>query len=482
MKIKRLLTGASGLRLLGIPVLVALLMLISCGGDKVPAYKPPAAAELAPVKLPPITEKTLDNGLKLIVIEHHELPVISFRLMVKSGSVSDPRGLEGLASFTADLMTKGTKSRSATDIAREIDFVGGSLGSSAGWDRWNVHCSVLKRHFDVGLDLFADIALNPVFQKDEIERLRTQSISSYKTNLQDPGFLANVNYSEFLYGNNRFALPSSGTDETLKNIRRPDIENFYAEHFLPNNAVLAVSGDVDSEEIFKALEDKFGGWKKRDTKEIELPQAGEINGYKILLVNKTDATQSQIRIGHFGLPRSNEDYFPISLMNYIFGGGGFASRLMKTVRADMGLTYSVRSNFDFRKLPGPFTISTFTKNESVGEAIEEIIKLMKGMQVELVEEDELDDAQSFLTGSYPMRFETPNQMASQLLYVELHNLGADYIENYRGKVQSVTREESLEAAKKYLHPNNMVIVVVGKKDEVYDQLTKYGEVEVKELN
>ena len=463
--------------------LIPLVIFLSCGGgDKVPAYKPPAAGELAPVKLPEINEKTLDNGLKLIVVEHHELPVAVFMLEVKTGASNDPGNLAGLASFTADLLTRGTKSRSAIDIAEEIDFVGGNLGSSAGWDQSNVICQVLTRHFETGLDLFADVALNPVFQKSEIERLRTRAISGYLKSREDPAYLANEYFAEYLYGNHPFGYKVSGTDKTLKNLKRSNIVDYYSAYFVPNNSVLIVAGDVNSDEIFKALEEKFGDWKKRDIPAVDLPEPKAPEGLKILLVNKPDATQSQIRMGHLGIARSNEDYFSISLMNYIYGGGGFSSRLMKTVRAEMGLTYHIRSRFDYRKLPGPFGITTFTKNESAGEAVKEILKQMVLYQEQAAEAEELADAQSFYTGSYPMRFETPNQIAGQLMQVELYDLGDDYIETYRDKVRAVTIEDVKMMAGRYLHPDNMAIVVVGRKDEVYDQLTEFGEVEVRELD
>lgn len=460
--------------------LAAALFLLSCSGDrdKVPAYKPTAGAELAPVKLPPIKERVLENGLKLIAIEHNELPVVAFSLMVKTGAANEPMGLAGLASFTADLLTKGTKSRSATDIASEIDFIGGSLDASAEWDRSNISCQVLKHHFDTGLDLFADVALSPVFQKEEIERLRKRKISSYISGKDDPSNLANEAFADFLFGKHPFGYPDDGSEETLKKISRKDILAFYSAYYAPNNSVIIVSGNINPEEVFDALKEEFGGWVKSELREVTMPEIAPPAGHKIRLVDKPDASQSQIRMGHFGLARSHPDFFPIIMMNYILGEGGFSSRLMKTVRSEMGLTYSIRSSFGFRKAPGPFTISTFTKNESVGEAIAEIIRQMKQFQTEGASKEELSDAKSYRTGSYPLRFETPSQIAGQLMNVELYGLGDDYIELYRDRIQAVTPEQVLQAAVKFIDPENMAIVVVGKKEEVLDQLMEFGEVEV----
>ena len=463
---------------------ISALLIIACGGggDQVPAFKGGAAGELTPVKLPPIESRVLDNGLKIVTVEHHELPVVSFRLMVKSGSAQDPLGKAGVASITASLLTKGTKSRSATDIADEIDFVGGNLNSSSDWDRCRVTSQVLKKHFDTGLDLFADVILNPVFQKSEIERLRKRKISSYINDKDDPANLCNEYFGIALYGDHPFGYEESGTGETLAKISRADITGFYKSNFVPNNAMIVVAGDITPEEAFAAIEGKFGSWKQKDVSKPELPEAAKPAGYKIVLVDRPDATQSQIRIGHFGIARSNPDYFNISLMNYILGGGGFSSRLMKIIRSEMGLTYGISSSFSSRLDAGPFKIGTFTKNESVGDAIGETIKQIRKFQGSLPDAAELDDAKSYLNGSYPMRFETPDRIAGQLMSVELYQLGENYISTYRDKVQAVTLEQVQAAAKKYVDPDNLVIVVVGKAEEVLDQLQEFGEVEVIEIN
>jgi len=462
--------------------IVLAALVIGCGaGDKVPAYKSAAAGKLTEIKLPPITEKTLANGLKIIAVEKHELPVVSLRLMVKAGSTQDPLGKAGLAGMTAGLLTKGTSSRSATEIAEEIDFIGASLNSGSDWDACNVSYSGLKKHFDTGLELFTDVILNPAFQAAEIDRLRKQRISSYISSKDDPESLVNEHFHRLLYGNHPFGFNSEGTDQTLPKINRPEIVDFYKNYFAPNNAVLVVSGDIVPEEMFTILEGKFGGWQQKEVVFPEIVSPEPVKGYKILLVNRPDAPQSQVAMGHLGIDRANPEFFNINLMNYTLGGGGFASRLMKKVRSEMGLTYGIDSNFSSRKLAGPFSITTFTKNESVGAAIKETFNQMRLIEKENIKVEELADAKSYMNGSYPMRFETPGQVAGQLLNVELYNLGADYIAAYRDKVQAVTVEQVKAAADKYLDPDNMVIVVVGKKDAVIEQLKEFGEVEVMEI-
>ena len=466
-------------------LIIVSVLFFSCSGgdaDRVPAYKGGSSADLAPVVLPPISENVLANGLKVIAVEHHELPVVSFRIMIQAGSAQDPIGKAGLGELTADLLLKGTKSRGAKDIAEEIDFVGGNLNASSSWDASYITCNVLKKHFDVGLDLFSDVTLNPLFQKSEIDRQRKRAVSSYIDSKDDLGSVAAEHFNRVLFGEHPFGYESNGTDITLNNITRKDILDFYKNYYAPNNAVLVISGDITPEEAFAAAEKSFTGWEKKSVEFSEIISPSSPQGYKIVVVNKSDATQSQIRVGHLGIERSNEDYFRISLMNYILGGGGFSSRLMKIIRSEKGLTYGISSRFSARKMQGPFTIGTFTKNESVGEAVKEIINQMRIFLQKEATAEELADAKSYLNGSYPMRFETPDQFARQLLNVELYDLGADYISNYRENVQNVTLEQIQEAAQQYLDPDNMVIVVVGNKDEVISQLEDLGVIEVLEIN
>jgi zinc protease len=210
------------------------------------------------IKLPPIKKTTLDNGLKVIVIEHHELPVVAFRLVLRSGSAHDPSGKAGLADLTAGLLRKGTNTRSATQIAEEIDFVGGSLGAGSGLDATFATCQVLAKHFDVGLDLFSDVILNPTFQEEEIERLREQTLSAIKQQKDNPGSVAEEKFREFLFGDHPYGQPSEGTEESVAGLTRDDIASFHGERYVPNNAILAVVGDVKTEEAIKKVKAKFG--------------------------------------------------------------------------------------------------------------------------------------------------------------------------------------------------------------------------------
>ncbi len=405
------------------------------------------------IKLPPIHRTTLDNGLKVIVIEHHELPVVAFRLVLKSGSACDPPDKAGLANLTAGLLRKGTKTKSATQIAETIDFVGGSLGAGAGLDATFATCRVLSKHFDVGLDLLSDIILNPTFQQEEIERLRKQTLAGIKQKRDDPGSVADEKFRKFVFGDHPYGRPSEGTEETIRTITRDDILNFHQKYYVPNNAILAVVGDVKTEETIKKVKAKFMQWKSAEVPSPSLVEPPEIKGHQILLVDKPDLTQTYIRVGHLGIERKNPDYFAIRVMNYILGGGGFASRLMDEVRAKRGLTYGIHSRFDSYRLRGAFQVSTFTRNDSTAPAIEAILEQIRRIRTEKVTDKELEETKSFYNGYFPLQFETPEQIATQILNVELYDLGEDYIKNFRKNIKAVTKEDVLRVAQKYLeHP------------------------------
>jgi zinc protease len=430
------------------------------------------------VKLPPIERITLDNGLKLIVIEHHELPVVAFRMVFKSGSAFDPPGKAGLADLTAGLLRKGTKTRTATQIAEEIDFVGGSLGAGSSRDATYATCQVLKKHFDVGLNLLSDIILNPTFQEDEIERLRKQTLAGIKQQKDDPDAVADEKFREFLFGDHPYGQPSEGTETSVAALTRNDIVNFHKNYYVPQNAILAVVGDVTSGEVIDKVKAKFSGWKGASVTLPTFMEPPEIKGYQILLVDKPDLTQTYVRVGHMGVDRSNPDYFAMKVMNYILGGGGFSSRMMDEIRSKRGLTYGIYCSFDFNKLKGAYTIETFTQNDSTASAIKAIIEQIERIRSGGVTDKELEDTKSFYTGYFPLQLETPDQIATQIINVELYDLGEDYLNNYRNNVNAVSKKDVLRVAQKYLDPENLKLVVVSKADEIKSYLDPLGEVKV----
>lgn len=411
-----------------------------------------------------VKKKTLENGLVLMVVERHNLPVVKVSIGIDAGNLHEPAEKAGLANLTASLLTEGTKNRTAQEISEEIEFVGGDVGASGGDDYISASLSILKKDVDLGFELLADIILNPVFPEDEFEKKRERIKAGLKAQEEDPGFVASKNFQKALFGDHPYGRLVTGTAETLDRIRRNDLRDFHAQYYVPNNAVMAVVGDISSDEVEKLIEKHFVSWMKKDLNKNVLPPLDTAKEKKTITVDK-DLTQATVILGHVGVSRSDPDYYKLSVMNYILGSGGFASRLMQNIREDRGLVYSIYSHFSADKYGGSFQVVLQTKNESANEAIEEVLKEIRRIRTAPVSDAELSDAQSFLTGSFPMRIETSSRIAGFLVAVEYYGLGVDYIDNYPGFINNITKADVLEAAKKYLDPENFILVVVADQEK-----------------
>jgi zinc protease len=439
------------------------------------------AALAGNVQLPPITEDTLDNGLIVVAVENHELPTMTMRMIIRCGSAYDPKGKAGLANFTSDMLRKGTESRSATEISEEIDFVGGSLGASADRDAINIFCGVLVKHLDVGLDLLSDIVLHPAFDTTEIERLRKQTLSGIIQSKDDPNTL-NVNgFNDLLFGGHPYGHPVVGTESSVSAIEQGDIAGFYAHFFRPNNSFLVIAGDITPNEILQKVAAAFSGWKQAEIPGLEATTPPSPQGYKILLVNKPDATQTNIRFGHFGITRQNPDYYPVMLMNYILGVG-FVSRLNEEVRVKGGMTYDIRTQNEWNIMPGAYFCNTFTENDSTMSAIRASLRVIREMREAEVTDEEYIDAVNFYGGYYPMTLETPDQVASEIIKVKLYGLPVSYIQEFTQNIGKVTKADILRVARKYIDPDNMVFCVVSNAEDVADSLRSLGKVTIQELD
>jgi zinc protease len=404
--------------------------------------------------------EVLPNGMVLLHAERTGLPIVKVVLAIKAGSVYDPPGKGGIANLTADLLNEGTTTRSSRDISDAIDFVGGSLGTSGGEDYVTVSLSVLKKDVSLGFDLLSDIVLRPAFKEEEIKRRRAIIKSSIIRQKEDPASVASKAFLKAVFGEHPYGSPVEGTEESLDGITRQDIVAFYESYYQPNNAIISVVGDIDREEVRALLKRFFVGWHRKEIATSPLPVAGRAEGPKVVKIQK-DITQANVILGHLGISRENPDYYAVSVMNYILGGGGFASRLMDNIRDNKGLSYDVRSFFSANKFGGFFEAELQTKNATANAAIAEILKEMERIRTEPVTDKELKDAQSYLTGSFPLRIDSDSRIASFLTAVEYYGLGSDYVDKYKEYINAVTKEDVLRVAKKYLDPKNYVLVVVG---------------------
>lgn len=433
----------------------------------------PPAAKPAPVNLPTIQRFTLPNGLRVLVVENHELPVASFHLAVGVGIADEPRDKRALADFAAAMLTKGTKSRTADEIAETIDYVGGGLGASADYENTHVTCETLSKDVATCLELLPDVVTAPTFPEREMGVVRDQLVSSVKQMRDDPQALAEAHFENVLWGEDHVrGWPL--TVETVSAITQKDLVAWHGTYFKPNNAILAIAGDVDAKQLRGQLTKAFGGWKKGPAPKRRTYAEPKLAGRLVRLVDKPDQTQSQIIVGHLGVAHADPDYFPTILMNYTLGGGAFSSRLMKVVRSQGGKTYGASSAFERWKSRGVFQAQTFTRNSETLSTLGLVLGEIKRMREGGPTAEELADAQANLAGSYPLNFQNAGRVASSVLSAELHGLGEAYVREYPLRVAAVTLEEVKAAAARRLDWENVVIVVVGRAEEVAPQLRGAG--------
>lgn len=430
------------------------------------------AVSVLPVTAAPLAQReVLPNGLVLLHSEKTTLPIVKIKLAVGAGQIVEPAEKAGLASLTAGLLKEGTKNRTSREISESIEFVGGSLGSSGGGEFAAITLSVLRKDLEMGFELLSDILLNPIFPEEELVRKKTLIKGYIKRQKEDPGDIASKAFDKELFGSHPFAWPSEGTEETLDNITRKDVVEFYRRFYVPGNAWMAVVGDVEKGEI-KALINKY--LKDWAESEIHLPTASssppEPAKPKLISINK-QITQANIILGHLGIRRKNPDYYATLVMNYILGGGGFASRLMDNIRDNKGLAYSVYSSFIPGRNTGSFQVNLQTKNESAATAINEIIKEMERIRTEPVSDQELSDAKAYITGSFPLRMDSNSKIANLLLSVEYYGLGMEYVQDYLKAVESVTKDDVLRVAMYHLHPDKYILVVVADQEKAKIKVT-----------
>ena len=407
--------------------------------------------------LPPVERSLLSNGLVFLTCREPSLPFVTIHLLIDAGSSKDPKGREGLADLTSRVVTLGTATRSAAEISDTLDYMGASLMAGANKDFSTLSLRILKKDLDRGLTLLMEVLREPTFPVDEVRREKIKKLAAIQSDEDRPGHVAQKAFDKRLFGDGPYGHPTEGTKESVAELGQEDVARFFRDYYLPNNSILAVVGDVEAASI-----DRLKGLMEAWPKGI-LPAAKESKGIAeaggTIAINRP-VTQSNIIVGHGGINRGNPDYYPVSVMNYILGGGGFSSRLTEEIRNKKGLAYSVQSFFDARRSPGPFEIVLQTKNASGRDAIALALEGMRLMQGQPVSEKELEGAKKYLVGSFPLRLNTQRKIAAFLTLVEYFGLGLDYPERYPSLINAVSREDVLRVAREYLHPDRYILVVV----------------------
>jgi predicted Zn-dependent peptidase len=440
---------------------------------------PPAVRPAPAFRVPPVAERRLPNGLRVVVVENREQPVVSFSLMVRSGGTADPDGKAGLAQMAASLLDQGTATRSAKEIAEAIESAGGSLSASAAWDATTASATVLANRTALAAELLADVVRNPAFKDDEIERIRTQTLNALQVSRADAGTVADEVFDRVVFEGTPYARPLSGTAATVRAITRDDLVAFHRTHFAPDNATLAIVGDITAKDGFALAEQYLGSWPKPDRpgmlalKRLETKPTTT----RIIILDKPDAAQTEIRVGHGGFARNDPGYFQALVANAILGGAPFSSRVENELRVKRGLTYGAGSAFDTRRLHGSFQVETDTKTATTAEAVKVILDEIARFRAGGATAEELEQRKNFLTGVFLVSLETPAGIASRLLQAELYGLGADYLATYNQRIQGVTADDVRRTAESRIRPGEFVIVLAGNAKEFEEQVKQFGPVE-----
>lgn len=433
------------------------------------------------IQLPKCIRKTLDNGMTVLIMPFNHLPLITFRMLFPHGAAHDDDGYYGCAHLTGELLNKGSHNYSAQSFIREVEQIGGILGSSTNIDYSVIVGEFLSHQFNTGMTLLSEMVRNPIFPPDEIEKEKRKVIGEIIGKQDSPSYLADLHFRNFLYKNHPYGHPVEGNQETIISISREHLTQKYTLQYQPKDAILIIVGDIDPVNAEQIVRTHFESWTSRavSVKSIDISEVAKSPG--IRLVDKPEMTQVQIRLGNVGIRRKNPDFFQVVVMNSILGGS-FTSRLINQIRVKRGLSYSAWSRFSMRMHGGECVIGTFTKNDSVGEVITVIIEELRKMQNEVVTNEEIERVKEYLTGLFPLSLEPSENIARLLSEIEFYNLEPDSISQYCSRIQAVTIDQIHECAKKYLPVQNPVIVSVGTASEIHKILESFGPVEVYPYN
>jgi zinc protease len=414
----------------------------------------------------PSKEVTLPNGLTVVVSAKEKLPIANLSVRFKVGSAYDPEEKAGLADMTSRLLDKGTTKRTATAIAEELDFLGARLDASAGGTGSTVSLSLLSKDIERGLDLFGDILQDSRFEPVELERERTQMLSQIQQRRVDPRQVVSDVFREMLYGEHPLHRPISGYATTVPQITREDVMAFYQRFYVPNNAILVMVGDFSEARMLELIERALGGWQARPLDQVTLPQPSPTDGKQVRIVDM-DVNQSSIQFGHLSVRRADPEFAALRAMNYILGGGGFVSRLTRSIREEQGLAYSVHSDFvGGSQFPGFFYMGLQTKIDTTSQALDSLFAVIDGMKQAPVSADELTDMKLYYEGSLPRRAESYGQVAGLLIDREFFGLPDGYWESEIRQIQQLTPQAIQRLAQRYLDTDNFVLALVSKRERL----------------
>ena len=462
-----------------LPLLALCLLLPAGARAQTPQATPPPPASPRSVQFPKPVEKMLANGLRVIVIERAGAPLVTAQLVIKNGGEVDPPELAGLGNMLADLITKGTEKRSATQIAEAIEALGGSLYSSARWDSTRVGVDVMSSNIGPAVDILADVVRRPTFKEEEVDRLRQQTLDDLTVELGQPGSIARYVASRVIFGDAPYGQPLSGTPESIARIDRNDFLKYHGRWYRPDNAILVLGGDLKAKSAFALAQQYFGDWKKPAEPLPALPAPKPVTsaGTRVIVVDKPDSGQAAVLVARAGITRDDPDYFRGLVANSVLSG--YSGRLNQEIRIKRGLSYGAGSSLDTRRNVGPFTASAQTKNQSAAQVAELLLGEVGKLATAPVPDLELMPRKAVVIGNFARNLETAAGLVSQVATLAVYGISFDEMNRYIGNVQTVTASDVQRFAGSHLDAKATSIIIVGNAKEFLPELRqKYPQVEV----
>ncbi|HHT9134642.1 MAG TPA: M16 family metallopeptidase [Candidatus Avalokitesvara rifleensis] len=431
---------------------------------------------------PKVERRVLPNGMVLFLLEDHELPLVNITSAIRTGSIYEPADKAGLAALVGHVMRSGgTTNMSAEDINKELEFMAAFVETSIGREEGSASLSSMTKDFDKTLKVFADILMHPAFPEDKIQKRKEEVLEAIRRENDNPDQIAFREFRRLLYEPHPYNRKVEGYADTIPTITREDMVAFHKRYFHPNNMIMGISGDFNTAELIKKLEQAFEGWKKEEIDFPHVPKVGEEMTLSINYVDK-DLEQSTILLGNIGIERTNPDYFAVKIMNFILGEGSFTARIPKKVRDEEGLAYSVYSAFHTPRDLGFFFVSCQTKVGSTGRAIELILEELQRIKQKPVSDEELTLAKDTFINQFIFLFTTSTAIVSHMVDIEYEGLPLDYLDTYVANITAVTKEDVLRVAQEYLHPDKITLLVVGNEKRFDRPLNHFGNVSIIELN
>jgi zinc protease len=436
-----------------------------------PQSTPPPAAEPRSVNLPKPVEKTLGNGLRVIVVERLGTPLVAAQVLIKNGGEVDPPELAGLANMTADLLTKGTEKRSATNIAEAVEALGATLDTAGRWDASRVSLNVMSSKIGPAMEIVADVVRRPTFKEDEIERLRQQTLDDLTVELGDPGSIARYVAARVVFGDAPYGQPLTGTPQTIARITRNDFVKYHGMYYRPDNAILVIGGDIKAAAAFKLAEQLFGDWKKPATPlpPIAVPKPATADA-RVIVIDKPDAGQAAVVVARTGIERADPDYFRGLVTNSVLSG--YSGRLNQEIRIKRGLSYGAGSILETRRRVGPFVASSQTKNPSAAEVAKLLLEEVNRLATAPVPDIELEPRKAVVIGGFSRNLETAAGLVNQVASLALYGVGFDEINRFISSVQAITAADVQRFAGAKLDAKGVNVVIVGNAKDFLPELTK----------